>query len=382
MFYHCGPHAPRAPATGHGHARTVRRRSKSVTVDIHCHFMSPRAVEFVRPHFAPERESALRYANPLTRQILIEQNARVAGPISTAEKRLKDMDRMGIDIQAVSPGPQAYNYWLDPDLGREASRMVNDDLAALVATHPDRLVAMGTVPLQDARLAVAEMEYCVKKLGMRGIEISSHVNGTEISDKRLEPFWAKAEELGILIFLHPLGTTSADRLADHYFNNVIANPLEATIAVGYLVMDGVLDRHRKLKICVAHGGGYVSHYPGRMDHTYRARADGRVNIKRPPSEYIKRLYFDTVLFDHAQLTHLVKRWGADHLILGTDWPYDMAETDPVGFVESCKGLTAAERAQIEGLNAAKLLGLKLPKAKPAARKPAKRAPAKPTRARA
>ena len=189
---------------------------------------------------------------------------------------------MGIDIQAVAPGPQAYNYWLDADLGRQASRMVNEDLAALVAKHPDRMVAMGTVPLQDARLAVEEMEHCVKTLGMRGIEISSHVNGTEISAKRLEPFWAKAEELGILIFLHPLGTTSAERLADHYFNNVIANPLEATIAVGYLIFDGVLDAYPGLKIVVAHGGGFLPASSARHHPSPRARPPARRRATPPP----------------------------------------------------------------------------------------------------
>jgi aminocarboxymuconate-semialdehyde decarboxylase len=328
--------------------------------------MSPRAMKFVQEHGAGAAESAMRYATELTRRILVEQNARVMEPISGTEKRLADMDKMGIDIQAVSPGPQAYAYFLDPDLGRQSARLVNDDLAALVARAPDRLIAMGTVPLQDTRLAIEEMERCVNELGMRGIEISSHVNGKELARKELEPFFARAEELGILIFLHPLGTTNAERLADHYFNNVIANPLEATIAVGHLVMEGVLERLPKLKMCVAHGGGYISHYIGRSDHTFRAREDGRIHIKKKPSDYLKRLYFDTVVFDHDQLRHLVARWGADHVIMGTDWPYDMAEPDPVGFVESCKGLSAADKAKIHGLNAAKLLGIRAKK--PAARK--------------
>jgi len=372
MFYRCALHASddrRAQALARAAKRTARK-SRNLTIDIHCHFMSPRAIEFTRPHAGAASESALRYATPLTRQILIEQNTRVHDAISGTEKRLAEMDKMGVDIQAVSPGPQAYGYFLEPDIGRQASRMVNDDLAELVARHPDRLVAMGTVPLQDTQLAIAEMERCVKEHGMRGIEISSHVNGKELARKELEPFFARAEELGILIFLHPLGTTNAERLSDHYFNNVIANPLEATIAVGHLIMEGVLDRLPKLKICVAHGGGYISHYIGRSDHTFRARADGRQHIKKPPSEYLKRLYFDTVVFDHAQLRHLVARWGADHVIMGTDWPYDMAEPDPVGFVESCKGLTAADKAKIHGLNAAKLLGVRAKK--PAAKKPAPR----------
>jgi aminocarboxymuconate-semialdehyde decarboxylase len=372
MFYRCALHAPderRAALLARATKRTTSK-SRNLTVDIHCHFMSPRAVEFVRPHMGPASESAMRFASELTRQILVEQNARVMEPISGSERRLAEMDRMGVDIQVVSPGPQAYAYFLDPDLGRVAAGMVNDDLAEMVSRRPDRLKAMGTVPLQAPELAIAEMERCVREHDMRGIEISSHVNGKDLSRAGLERFFARAEELGVMIFLHPLGTTNAERMVDHYFNNVIANPLEATMAVGHLIMDGVLDRHPRLKMCVAHGGGYISHYPGRSDHTFRARADGRVNIKKKPSDYLKKLYFDTVVFDHDQLRHLVARWGADHVIMGTDWPYDMAEPDPVRFVESCKGLTAKQKAQIHGLNAAKLLGFK--PAKPKAKAPAKK----------
>jgi aminocarboxymuconate-semialdehyde decarboxylase len=368
MFYRCALHAPddrRAQALARAAKRTARK-SRNLTIDIHCHFMSPRAVKFVQQHGAQAAESAMRYATELTRRILVEQNVRVMDAISGSEERLVEMDEMGVDIQAVSPGPQAYAYFLAPDLGRQSARMVNDDLAAMVARAPDRLVAMGTVPLQDTRLAIEEMERCVKEHGMRGIEISSHVNGKELASKDIEPFFARAEALGILIFLHPLGTTNAERMVDHYFNNVIANPLEATLAVGHLVMEGVLERQPKLKMCVAHGGGYISHYMGRSDHTFRARVDGRVHIKKKPTDYLRRLYFDTVVFDHAQLRHLVARWGADHIIMGTDWPYDMAEPDPVGFVASCKGLSAADKAKIHGLNAAKLLGLRAKK--PAAAK--------------
>jgi aminocarboxymuconate-semialdehyde decarboxylase len=368
MFYRCLPHAVHAPATDRGAKRTVRRGNKSLTVDIHCHFVSQRATDLAKPHFTPDKESAMRYATPLTREILLKQNERIWPTITGSELRLKDMDRMGIDVQAVSPGPTQYYYWLDPEIGRAAARMVNDDLAALCARHPDRLVAMGTVPMQEPRMAVAELERCVRDLGMRGIEISSHVNGVELSAPAFAPFWAKAEELGILVFLHPLGTPEGSRLAKHYFNNVIANPMEATIAVGHLIFDGVLDRHPGLKLCVAHGGGYVSHYFGRMDHTFRAREDGHVVIKRHPSEYLARLYFDTVLFDPRQLEHLVACWGADRIVLGTDYPYDMAEADPVGFVGRAKGLSASDRAKIRGLNAAKLLGLKVA-AKPARGRP-------------
>jgi aminocarboxymuconate-semialdehyde decarboxylase len=276
----------------------------------------------------------------------------------TPDERLKDMDAQGVDVQVVSPGPMQYFYWTEPDMGRTLARMVNDDLAALCAKHPERLVPMGTVPLQDAQMAAAELDRVRREHGMRAVEVSTNVNGKELSDPSLAPFWAKAEQLGMLVFLHPLGFTEGKRLSRHHFNNVIGNPLESAIAVGYLIYDGVLDRHPGLKICVAHGGGYAAHYIGRFDHAWTARPEDRGAIAKKPSEYMKRLYFDTVQYEPVEVEHLVRRWGAEHVIMGTDWPYAMGEADPVGLLHRCSGLSDSERDRIAGLNAAELLGIK------------------------
>jgi aminocarboxymuconate-semialdehyde decarboxylase len=229
---------------------------------------------------------------------------------------------------------------------------------------------MGTVPLQHTEFAVAEMRRCVNSLGMRGIEICTSVNGEELAQPRLEPFFAAAEELGILLFLHPSGFSEGRRLAKHYFNNVIGNPLDSTVAIGHLVFEGVLDRYPGLKVCVAHGGGYIPPYAGRMDHAYAARADCRERLKRKPSDVIKTLYFDTMVFEPDQLEFLVGKYGSDHVLLGTDYPYDMGESDPVGLVNRTPNLTAQDRARIRGLNAARLLGIEVKQA--AAAKPARK----------
>lgn len=268
------------------------------------------------------------------------------------------MDRDGIDIQAISPSPQYY-YWAEPELGRETARLVNNRIAEIVASHPDRFVGMGTVPLQAPELAVAELERLVKQLGLRGVEIGTNVAGAELSDDRFRPFFAKAQELGILIFMHPAGFTHAQRLADHYFINVIGNPLDTTVAVSHLIFGGVLDAYPKLKICLAHGGGYAAAYSGRFDHAFEARSDCRRLIKRPPTRYLKKLYFDTIVFTHHQLEYLTNLYGSDHIILGTDYPYDMALPEAVKFVTSAK-LSRADKAAILGGNAARLLQIKLP----------------------
>src|SRR5207248_7436575 len=203
----------------------------------------------------------------------------------------------------------------------------------------------------------AELDRCVGQLGFRGVELVPNVNGIELTDPRLglEKFFARAEELGIVLFLHPLGFTQGERLRDHYFNNVIGNPMETTIAASHLIFDGVMERHPKLKVILPHAGGFLAHYWARMDHAYKARPDCRGQLKRKPSSYLEKFYFDTITFDHGMLAHLIARFGADHVLLGTDYPYDMGMEQPVPFIEGVKGLSNAELAAIDGGNAARLL---------------------------
>jgi aminocarboxymuconate-semialdehyde decarboxylase len=278
------------------------------------------------------------------------------------------MDRMGIDVQAISPAPPQFYYWAAPELGRAAARLVNDRIAEIVHDHPGRFVGLATVPLRAPEFAVTELERAVKKLGLRGVEICTNVAGAELSDERFRPFFAKAEELGILVFMHPNGFTDGRRLADHYFSNLIGNPLDSTVAVSHLIFGGVLDAYPKLKICVAHGGGYLPAYAGRMDHAHAGRSDCRLCIKKKPTSYLKRLHFDTLVFTPHQLEYLVSQYGSDRILLGTDYPYDMGMYDPLAFVESAGKLTRADREAIVGGNAVRLLKLRRPKATTASRK--------------
>ena len=182
----------------------------------------------------------------------------------------------------------------------------------------------------------------------------------DLTDARLglEKFFARAQALDVVIFMHPIGFTQGERLVDHYFNNVIGNPLETTVAASHLIFDGVLERHPKLKIVLPHAGGYLAHYWARMDHAHRARPDCRTAIRKAPSSYLKKLYFDTIAFDPRMLRQMVEQYGAEHVLLGTDYPYDMGEENPVGLIGSIPGLSAAERASIEGGNAARLLRIR------------------------
>jgi aminocarboxymuconate-semialdehyde decarboxylase len=235
--------------------------------------------------------------------------------------------------------------------------MVNERLAEIVSKWPDRFVALGTVPLQNADLAVSELTHCVKTLGLRGVEINPSVNGMDLTDPRLslEKFFAKAQELDIVIFMHPVGFTHGERLMNHYFNNVIGNPLETTVAASHLIFDGVMERYPKLKVVLPHAGGYLAHYWARMDHAWKARPDCHTVIKKKPTSYLEKFYFDTITFDRTMLKHMVERYGAEHVVLGTDYPYDMGMEHPVDFIGGTTGIGASDKARIMGGNAARLL---------------------------
>jgi aminocarboxymuconate-semialdehyde decarboxylase len=188
------------------------------------------------------------------------------------------------------------------------------------------------------------------------VQILTNVNGKELSDPAFASFWKKAEELGVLVVIHPNGFTEGSRLSRFYFNNVIGNPLETTIALHYLIFDGVLERHPNLKILAVHGGGYLASYSGRIDHAWGARSDAKADLPYPPTTYLKRIYFDTVVFTLHQLQELVRLYGAEHILMGTDYPFDMADYDPVGHVCGA-GLDAVAVAAICGANTKRLLGL-------------------------
>jgi aminocarboxymuconate-semialdehyde decarboxylase len=314
-----------------------------------------RAAELVRPHFDPGTAPLVKYADPATRALNQQQEADIVARAGL-DKRLADLDAMGLDMQIVKPPPPQCYYAVPLDIAVEAARVVNDGIAELVSRCPDRLKGFGTVPMPDGHEAAKELERCVTSLGFKGVQVLTNVNGKELSDPAFAPFWKKAEELGVLVVIHPNGFTEASRLTRFYFNNIIGNPLETTIALHYLIFDGVLERHPNLKILAVHGGGYLASYSGRIDHAWGARSDAHGDLPHPPTTYLKRIYFDTVVFTPHQLQELVRLYGADRILMGTDYPFDMADYDPVGHVCDA-GLDDAAVAAICGGNVKRLLGL-------------------------
>lgn len=326
-------------------------------VDLHCHWESKPVME--RMHAEADRRGkvSLTIGSDLTREVNKRHMASIRPQMESLDVRLADMDRMGVDIQCVAHFPPQMYYWADNDVAEDVFRVMNDDLAMLVTSKPDRLMGMGNIPLQDTELAINELRHCIHDLGFPGIQIATRVEDEELSTPRLEPFWDEVESLGAVVVIHSNGHDNQKRLGHHYMINVFGHPMEATLAAGHLIFDGVMERHPDLKIVMVHGGGYLPAYAARMDHAYHAREDVRDGLPHPPSEYLGRFYLDSMVFAEDQLAFLIQKYGADHIVLGTDYPYDMGETDPVGLISRAVGDNPEALAAITAGNAAKLLGL-------------------------
>ena len=304
------------------------------TVDIHAHCAIPAAMAMMDLKVAP-------------------------GSLLLGPDRLQAMDEQGIDVEALSINP--YWYAAGRDVATALIRLQNEKLAELCAAHPDRFVAFASVALQFPELAAEQLQHAVRQLGLRGAAIGGSVNGEELSNPKFHPFWAKAEELGVLVFLHPQGTEELARRTrgNGVLGNVIGNPLETTIALSHLIFEGTLDRYPGLKLCAAHGGGYLPSYAPRSDQgciTFPERCSPDVHLKKRPTEYLRDLYYDSIVFTDEALRHLVAQVGSGRILLGTDHPYPWTRT-AVDHILGVSGLSDAERAGMLGDTAAKLLGL-------------------------
>jgi aminocarboxymuconate-semialdehyde decarboxylase len=332
-------------------AAVVRRRAVTLggrrirTIDVHAHCFIPAVWELVK-----DVPALAATAKP-----------NLTGPLVLGEQRLADMDRQGIDVQVINVN--AWGYSADRVLAGELVALQNEAIAGWCAKRPDRFVGLATVALQHPELAAEQLEHAVKTLGLRGAAIGGSVEGTELSDRRFDPFWAKAEQLGVLLFMHPQpapGTTQNPRLAGKGgLNNTIGNPLETTVFLSHLIFEGTLDRFPGLRICAAHAGGYLASYTGRSD-ALCGRGGGFGDdcraLKKKPSDYFRReLLVDSMIFHPDGLRHLVAEVGPTQLVYGTDYPYDWPVS--IDFILAARFLTAAQKEAILGGNAARLLRL-------------------------
>ncbi len=331
-----------------------------VTVDVHAHALIAEVEAMVRGEERWRR--AAEEAARLQGRASVEHNRKLAETVyaqalTSVDARLAAMDRMGIDAQAVSVVPTQYHYWAQRRLAERIAETANDKIAAICATRPARLLGLGTVSLQFPELAAAQLERAVRSLGLKGVIVSTAVNGAELADERHEQFWAAAEDLGALVFIHPMGCSLGARLTPYYFSNVIGNPTETTLALAHLIFAGVLDRHPRLKICAAHGGGYFPFYIGRFDHGWRVRPEAHT-CEHPPSEYLHRIWFDSLVYAPQQLEFLIRNAGASQVVLGTDYPFDMGVDDPLARLDAVTSLSREDRTAVRGANAGYLLNIR------------------------
>jgi aminocarboxymuconate-semialdehyde decarboxylase len=273
-------------------------------------------------------------------------------------RRIREMDAQGIDIEALSINP--FWYHTERDVAAEIVKVQNEKLAEFCATYPERFVAFASVALQFPDLAVEQLERGVKKLGLRGAAVGASVAGDEFADPKFHPFWAKAEELGVLIFIHPQSTPELNKRfkGNGWLANTIGNPLDTTIALSHLIFEGTLDRFPGLKICSAHGGGFLPSYAPRSDHALRVAPDmdAGVKLKKKPTEYLRDMYFDTLVFTSEALRHLAAEVGTSQIVIGTDHPIPWFP-DPVSHIMNTPGFSDDERRAMLGETAAKLLGI-------------------------
>jgi len=331
-------------ASAPGTAERPKRREVVVngtrvkTVDVHAHCIVPAAAALIN--------------HPLEAPALLMQDT---------STRIAAMDVQGIDVEALSINP--YWYRAERETVTQLIKVQNETLVEFCAASPDRFVAFATAALQYPDLAAEQVEYAVKTLGFRGVGVGGSVAGEELANPKFHPFWAKCEELGVLVFMHPLGTRELEpsgRLGGSgLLTNTIGNPLETTIALSHLIFEGTLDRFPGLKICAAHGGGFLPSYANRSDAVCRTFPN-RVGPlpKKQPTAYLRdgQLYFDTIVFTPEALRHLIAETGPGQIMIGTDYPFPWTSTE-VDLVLNTPGLSDEERIAILGGTAAKLLGI-------------------------
>ncbi len=350
--------------------KTTRRnrQRRGYAVDFHAHIVLPEAVAFAARHGMVREVSQMVRSRMLPTIKAWEQgklpltkvkNKGQAAAIRMVDPalQLKDMDDRGVDISVLSASlihQCTYHAGADAALGIE--KKTNDRMAEFIAHAPNRFVGLGSVPMQSVPKAVAELRRCMTGLGLKGVQISSMAGRRELGDSALDRFWQSAESLGAVIFIHPSGVLDA-RFAKHQLWNSVGQPLEETMAMSSLIHEGVLDRFPKLKICMAHGGGYLPFYTGRADRNYRDKPFTRGPMTMAPSAYLRKFYYESCIYNPDMLEYLAGKVGANRIVMGSDYP--VGESDPVGFVRRARGISKDAKEKILWRNASRLLGLSL-----------------------
>ena len=324
-------------------------------IDVHAHVIVPEVYAVAAGHNIFSELPTDPGVTDEMRGKIKDRAGTVLARMSDLTDRIATMDAMGVEVQVLSASLVHQGLeWADAQTSLRLARTTNDWIAKAVTAYPARLMGLGTLPLHVPSLAVGELERCMRDLGLTGVAISTTAGGRELGDPELRPFWAKAEELGAVVYIHPGGNRDP-RLKRFHLWNSVGQAFEEAMAISSLMYDGVLESFPRLRICISHGGGYMPYYMGRIDRNYAEKANTRVNMRKPPIDYLRMLYFDSCVYERAVLQHLVDKVGAERVLLGSDYP--VGETRPIEFVTETDTLSIAQKDQIVGTNAAVLLGL-------------------------
>ena len=327
-------------------------------VDIHSHTAPAKYVEAIRRD--PKSVGCRIEKDAQGREAIVQEigrSTRLRQNLIDPELRLREMAEEGVDVIVESLLPPLLPLWAPTAIGVRVCQIVNDAIAEDVARYPGRMVGMAIVPFQDVGEAIRELDRIVKQHRMPSVLIPASLGGKNLDEPEFFPFFERAQEHDVLVFIHPHEVAAADRLKRYALTNLIGNPLETTIAQASLIFGGVLERLPALKVCCAHGGGYSPWIRGRWRHGYSSRHEASDLLTRPIYEYLNRVYFDTCVFDPDALEFLIKTMGSDHVLLGTDYPTPMIDAGQVPVVNGIKGLTDHDKEKVLGGNAARLLGL-------------------------
>lgn len=330
---------------------------KTLRIDFHTHVISEEFLNLAEK-YNDERWPILEKTCDCGANIMIKGKKfrEITDQAWDTETRLKDMEEEGIHIQVLSPIPVTFSYWSDPEKGLELAKFQNDFIASIVQKHPTKFIGLATVPLQDTKLAIQEMDRAINELGLKGIQIGSNVNGKNLDDEALDEFFRAAHEMDVPLFVHPWETMGRERMPRHNFMYMVGMPSETALAAGSIIMSGMLDKYPNLKVCFAHGGGALPYLLPRMDKGWNVWPQIR-KTEHPPSHYAKLLYYDSLVYDENNLQFMIDRFGADQIIAGSDYPFLLREAPSGKVVDTLTTLSTEEKQKIHGLNALRFLGL-------------------------
>ena len=331
-------------------------------IDVHFHIIPPRFVEAVRRGTFVEAvhieraggvDRMIYHAPP---DVVLEPGTTLRTDLYDEQQILDALTRRGLDAAALGPSPEEFYYWAAPGLGGRLAAAYNDGMAEMVRSHPDRFVGLATLPMQDPERAARELERAVTALGLRGAEICTHINGRDLDHPSLHPVYAAAARLGVPLFLHPQNWGDMRRLRDFHLWNLVGFPTETALAASRLILGGIFEAFPGLRVILAHGGGYLPYQVGRLDRGYDARREVHDRLPRRPSEYLGNLYCDSLTHSPLSLRFLLDRMGEDHVVVGSDYPFDMGDQAPVETVRALR-LASDVEAKILYRNLAALLGV-------------------------